>query len=257
MGWVGTLFGIALSSGALPALARDHWPLPPVRPPDLTTSPESPSGPTDAATPPPAAAPAPYTAAPPAPAASDSPEACLAGLKAVHVEADAAGRPPALLPDCGIPSPVRLTAITLTSGAVLDLPGRPLLDCPFAATFAGFVRDVAAPLAIGSLGSPITALDTGPGYDCRSRDHVPGAKTSAHGQGTAIDVMGFVLADKRRIMIASQSGEPEAAFIRTVRTAACGWFTTILGPGSDAAHATHIHLDTIRHGSSDHYRICE
>ena len=43
----------------------------------------------------------------------------------------------------------------------------------------------------------------------------------------------------------------------TLRTAACGWFTTILGPGSDAAHATHWHLDIERHGSSDRYRICQ
>ena len=47
------------------------------------------------------------------------------------------------------------------------------------------------------------------------------------------------------------------AVLATLRTAACGWFTTILGPGSDAAHATHWHLDIERHGSSDRYRICQ
>jgi hypothetical protein len=41
------------------------------------------------------------------------------------------------------------------------------------------------------------------------------------------------------------------------RTAACGWFTTVLGPGSDAAHADHLHLDIQPHGSSNRYRICQ
>jgi hypothetical protein len=42
-----------------------------------------------------------------------------------------------------------------------------------------------------------------------------------------------------------------------MRTAACGWFTTVLGPGSDAFHANHMHLDIEKHGPSGSYRICE
>jgi hypothetical protein len=42
-----------------------------------------------------------------------------------------------------------------------------------------------------------------------------------------------------------------------MRRAACGWFTTVLGPGADAAHAEHFHFDIARHGNSDFYRICE
>jgi hypothetical protein len=42
-----------------------------------------------------------------------------------------------------------------------------------------------------------------------------------------------------------------------MRQAACGWFTTVLGPGADAAHAEHVHFDVLRHGASDNYRICE
>jgi hypothetical protein len=45
--------------------------------------------------------------------------------------------------------------------------------------------------------------------------------------------------------------------VQTMRRAACGWFTTLLGPGSDAAHADHLHFDVLRHGASDDYRICE
>ncbi|WP_099514887.1 extensin family protein [Microvirga ossetica] len=42
-----------------------------------------------------------------------------------------------------------------------------------------------------------------------------------------------------------------------MRTAACGWFTPILGSGSDPAHADHLHLDVQQHRSSDRYRICQ
>jgi hypothetical protein len=31
----------------------------------------------------------------------------------------------------------------------------------------------------------------------------------------------------------------------------------VLGPGSDAAHTDHMHLDILVHGSSDRYRICQ
>jgi len=45
--------------------------------------------------------------------------------------------------------------------------------------------------------------------------------------------------------------------VDAARTAACGWFTTVLGPGSDAAHTDHLHVDTTLHGTSDRYRICQ
>ena len=44
--------------------------------------------------------------------------------------------------------------------------------------------------------------------------------------------------------VAARAGEsPEALFQAAVRARACAYFTTVLGPGSDAAHADHLHLD--------------
>jgi hypothetical protein len=45
--------------------------------------------------------------------------------------------------------------------------------------------------------------------------------------------------------------------VDSVRAAACGWFTTVLGPGSDAEHTDHLHVDIALHGTSDRYRICQ
>ena len=40
-----------------------------------------------------------------------------------------------------------------------------------------------------------------------------------------------------------------------MRTAACGWFTTVLGPGSDGYHEDHIHVDLAVRVSG--YRLCQ
>ncbi len=50
-------------------------------------------------------------------------------------------------------------------------------------------------------------------------------------------------------------GSDEAQFLGAVRTKACGFFRTVLGPGSNAAHANHLHLDE-RERSAGH-RLCE
>ena len=42
-----------------------------------------------------------------------------------------------------------------------------------------------------------------------------------------------------------------------LRISACGYFTTVLGPGANAAHAEHYHFDLGLHGKSGNYRICE
>jgi hypothetical protein len=39
--------------------------------------------------------------------------------------------------------------------------------------------------------------------------------------------------------------------------AACGYFTTVLAPGADAAHEAHFHLDSGLHGATPNDRICE
>jgi hypothetical protein len=201
--------------------------------------------------------PAPSGAPSQGPAAPEDAAACLARLGASGVTAEAAPPPAAPLPDCGIAQPVRLSAIAVGSGRALELPGRPILDCGFAVVFTDYARYIMAPLAQSLLGSPIAALDTGPGYECRGRNGIAGAKTSAHGKGIAIDLVAILLADRRRVAIASPAQGSEQQFLGAMRKAACGWFTTVLGPGSDAAHATHLHVDILRHGASDKYRICE
>jgi hypothetical protein len=235
--------------GTVGAPAQTPRPLPPVRPPDLSSPPKSSGAPPTAP-----------AASSPAAAPSTLPEAatgaCLTELKASRVEAEPASAPAPSPNDCSIFAPVRISSIGLPGGGRLDLPPHPLLDCSFAVAFSGFLRDLVAPLGEAMLGAPVVALETGPGYDCRSVDRVPGAKVSPHGKGVAIDVSAILLADRRRIAVGREATPQEELFMQTIRRAGCGWFTTILGPG-DPDHADHFHIDILRQRASDNYRICE
>ena len=72
-----------------------------------------------------------------------------------------------------------------------------------------------------------------------------GAKLSEHGQGDAIDIAGFTLANGREVVVARDyyGNAQDQRFLRTIRAQACGPFHTVLGPGSDPFHRDHIHLD--------------
>jgi hypothetical protein len=218
-------------------------PLPPIRPPSssdtrplLATTPVQP----------------PTIATPSAPQPPDA-AACLAGLKANHIEAEIVSSPPAPLADCQIAEPGRLNSIGLANGSTIDMLGHPIIDCVFAVTFTEFARDLMTPLAVAMLGPSIVALDTG-GYACRSPIRLPSGNPNPHAKGIAIDLSAIMLADGRR---GHEANAAQALFLRTMRRAACGWFTTVLGPGTDAAHAEHFHFDVFHHGITDTYRICE
>lgn len=89
-----------------------------------------------------------------------------------------------------------------------------------------------------------------------TRNRASSGKLSAHAVGHAVDIEAFKLVSGETLSIAEADDESKKGVLSTLRTAACGWFTTILGPGSDAAHATHWHFDIEKHGSSDNYRLC-
>jgi hypothetical protein len=165
-------------------------------------------------------------------------------------------RPPSAGEGCRIDDPVRLEAIVV-DGAEVAWPDRPLVSCAFAVTLAGFTRDAAQPLARALAGRPLTAFGTGGGFECRGRNRTAGARISAHGQGLAIDIAWFAFQGGGRERVEAPGGEPAIRFVAALRRAACGWFTTVLGPGSDAAHADHLHLDREPRGRNGESRLCQ
>ena len=113
------------------------------------------------------------------------------------------------------------------------------------------------PLLVLSLALWTLVVRPGPGYECRNRNHAEDGKISAHASGLAIDVEGFELSNGRMLGFAPKGDEHMRATVDAIRVAACGWFTTVFGPGSDEAHTDHLHVDILQHGSSDRFRICQ
>ena len=96
-----------------------------------------------------------------------------------------------------------------------------------------------------------------PGCECRNRNGAAIGKLSADAVAQAIDISAFELSSGKVIPIKPDGDETMRNVVDTVRTAACGRFTTVFGPGSDEAHADHLHVDMAPHGTSDRYRICQ
>lgn len=201
---------------------------------------------------------------------SDGPgeSGCLKGLRAAGHLAEAAPEGENDAPEaCRVDNPVRLLAVAVAGHGKrrLTLPARPRLACDFAATLATWLGRAAAPMLEAGLRGELTEVSTGSGHECRTRNRQSGAQPSAHARGRALDLSGFAFADGKVIAVpamaaagASPDGTAEpAATLQAVRLSACGWFTTVLGPGSDAFHADHLHLDSELHGRSDRYRICQ
>lgn len=154
---------------------------------------------------------------------------------------------------CVVQEPVSVEAVVTRVGTV-DLPARPVLECRFAMVLAAWLREVVNPAGVSLLGSPVAALVTGPGQQCRNR---AGGRLSEHAIGNAVDVAAFALADGRSVPVEglARARGAERDFLLSVSTSACGYFTTVLGPGSDAAHADHLHVDLALRRSAE-YRIC-
>ena len=157
---------------------------------------------------------------------------------------------------CTVAEPVRLAGLTLPDGGAIDFPDRPLVACITAERFATYVRDLLSPLAKGTFGARVGAVWTGPGLECRSRDHIFGAKLSAHGQGLAVDVARLKLEDGQSIAVGEPRTPRENAFETAARAGGCGYFNTVLGPGSDSYHRTHWHFDLEVRGAKGDTKYC-
>jgi lipoprotein-anchoring transpeptidase ErfK/SrfK len=159
---------------------------------------------------------------------------------------------------CQLSGAIKLTTIPTRFGDV-GVAGKPTMLCSFGRQFSGWVRDVGAPLTVAYTGQKLMQIEAGSAFACRARYDKPGAIPSEHAKGDAIDIASFVLADNRRISVKQQDSDTPLArdLVRALRTTACAYFTTVLGPGSDSAHEEHLHFDTGMHGATPNYRICE
>jgi hypothetical protein len=189
----------------------------------------------------------------------DEGEACKARLRAEGVRFEIPAMSAATRTACTIEVPVRMQSVRSHSraGADIRLSDEPIVSCRFAEHFSGWLGELAAPVIAGRLSAEVKAVHTGPGYECRNVNGAKIGKLSAHALGLAVDVEAFELSNGKTMHVKPDGDEAMQAAVGAIRSAACGWFTTVLGPGSDAAHTDHMHVDIMPHGASDRYRICQ
>ena len=115
--------------------------------------------------------------------------------------------------NCRVKKPIKLYSLPKTT---LNTPIT--LSCPFAKRVGDWASDINAK-SISHVG----------GYNCRKIAGSP--FMSQHSYGKAIDIVkinGVAISDEWKEATAS----------------ACKHFNNVLGPGSDKAHANHLHLDS-------------
>ncbi len=181
--------------------------------------------------------------------------ACL--LELTLLGADYEVQPPITDPeqrDCGIDRPILLRAPL----PGIQIPGGAPMRCDTARHLAHWLRDFVRPAAAMLPGQPhLAALEPGTTYQCRATVGDEGTKLSEHAFGNAFDIAAFRLNDGSRIEVAprADTGDMQQAFQRAVRGTACLHFTTVLGPGANAAHDNHLHLDIKARSSG--WRLCQ
>jgi hypothetical protein len=171
------------------------------------------------------------------------PQRCLAVLEAADAEfAPLADRETG--PGCGFRNAVRVTRVGAASLAPASM------SCRSALALALWAHQDLQPLARAMLGSPVRRLEHFGSYACRGVYGREDARRSSHATADALDVAGFVLEDGRRLRIArdhrltSKSPDPDTArFLDGVQERACRSFSVVLGPGYNAAHRDHFHLE--------------
>ncbi len=153
---------------------------------------------------------------------------------------------------CGALTPISLSALKPKDGPPVTFETPVTVTCAIARQALVWLTTSVQPAAGKHLGEPIVRFRQTGGYECRGRNRVAGAKLSEHGRANALDIGGFESADGRVVTVGESTSEAELDFLKEIRAAACGPFTTVLGPGV-AAHDGHLHLDLAQRRSRGRY----
>jgi hypothetical protein len=170
-------------------------------------------------------------------------------------------RPPAPSPGAGcykdladrgvifrpMPQPASIGGCTLPDGVILEGMSAALdkpvtLSCPTARVVDQWMEEVVQPAARRHLRTRVTMVHQAGGFVCRN---TRGGRLSEHARGRAIDIWGFDMANGTRTLFRDQwrGAGARSRFLQEVARRSCAIFHVVLGPGSDADHHDHLHLD--------------
>lgn len=164
--------------------------------------------------------------------------ACLNDLVATGAKFDLIAQAEAGKDGCTLNNGVRLISTTV------DLVRPAEMTCPMAVRLVQFEKEVLVPEAQRVFGQPLKQINHAGAFTCK-RMTGNGSKISEHGHGQAIDIWGFFLRDGTRISVDQhfRARGREGDYLRSVNRAACRYFSVVLGPNADAAHAKSFHWD--------------
>jgi hypothetical protein len=185
--------------------------------------------------------------------------AAIPGNKVMPAVPDSGDKDPA----CRVSEPVRVEALAVRrlsgGGGSVSFDPPPLLSCAMAKTLADWLDRSVQPLVRGHFERDLVALRVGGGHECRRRNRASAGPVSEHATGQALDIFAFRLGSDGNaadVVVEKPDGLAQSRFLDAVRQSACGAFMTALGPGSDAAHANHLHID-IQERRSRASRFCQ
>jgi hypothetical protein len=139
---------------------------------------------------------------------------------------------------CRIDHPVSVSAI----GNIRMKPAA-TLNCEMAATFARWTKKELVPSARWRYMSGVRTIHQGSSYSCR---RIAGTRVSSeHARGNALDVMRIELSNGKDIDVRKPGwfAFRQRGLLNNVRSEACDYFTTVLGPGYNYDHRNHFHFD--------------
>jgi hypothetical protein len=144
---------------------------------------------------------------------------------------------------CGMNHPFKIEA---AADGFVGVQPKATLACPMTAAFNKWLTEVVQPAAHAWFGEHVVEVKQLSSFSCR---RIGGSGTmSEHGFGNALDVAGFTFQSGRSVTVKRgwRGSAEERGFLRQVHAGGCDIFTTVLGPGYDAAHHDHFHFDLAR-----------
>jgi hypothetical protein len=146
-------------------------------------------------------------------------------------------------PSCGIDYPVKLAGL---SGGI-DVRPAVTLNCQVTLAFAKWVKNDLAISARTRYLTGIRQIQPMGGYSCRKMNNSRQRYNpmSEHARGNAIDIGRITLKNGHDIDVRKKGlfSFREGGLLKSVRGDSCKYFSTVLGPGSNAEHWNHFHFD--------------
>ncbi|MEK1854742.1 MAG: extensin family protein [Phyllobacterium sp.] len=154
---------------------------------------------------------------------------------------------------CRIDHPITVSGFS--SGRIRLQPGA-TLNCQMTLAFARWVKGDLLPSTRLRYLSGINTIHQASSYSCRTMSSQPGRRMSEHSKGNALDIDRITLNNGTEIKVQRPGffAFRQRGLLNSVRSDACDYFTTVLGPGYDRFHSTHFHFDLMQRRSG--HRAC-